>query len=80
MSEPQQVTVAGFRLRCQHCGHEGFDQATTSLNRYPLGFLQLGGILGHQATMYSCTRCGFLHWFFSVPSAEHETRDLPDAG
>jgi hypothetical protein len=75
MSEHQRVTVAGRRLRCQHCGQEDFRQETTTLDRFPVGLLQLGGLFGHHATLYACVRCGFLHLFFSVPGAEHETSD-----
>jgi hypothetical protein len=80
MSDPQRVTVAGQRLRCGHCGREGFRQEATALERFPIGFLQLGGLFGHHATIYACARCGFLHWFFPVPGAEHETQDLPRPG
>jgi predicted RNA-binding Zn-ribbon protein involved in translation (DUF1610 family) len=73
MSEPQRVKVADEPLRCKHCGADVFYQKSAALDRLALGgLLHLEGWWGHQATIYVCSTCGFLHLFFAIDSSRHE--------
>lgn len=63
------VQVAGKDLRCQFCGYDGFLERRAQLNTALLSFLDLDWT-NKSATVFACTRCGFLHWF--LPSAQEE--------
>ncbi len=64
MSEAMRVEVAGERLLCKHCGANVFFQEESLLDR--LGLAALAQRWGHHATIYVCSSCGFLHWFFAI--------------
>jgi predicted RNA-binding Zn-ribbon protein involved in translation (DUF1610 family) len=73
MSEAMRVEVAGVPLLCKHCGADVFYQESAALDRLALGGLfHLEGVWGHQATIYVCSACGFLHWFFAIDAGHHE--------
>lgn len=73
MSGAVRVEIVGKPLRCQHCGAGAFHEKTTALDRLALGGLfRFEGWWGHQATIYVCASCGFLHWFLAYDAAYHE--------
>jgi predicted RNA-binding Zn-ribbon protein involved in translation (DUF1610 family) len=73
MKEPFRVEVAGVPLRCKHCDGDAFVRESAAFDRLALGGLaQLEGPWGHDATIYVCSACGFLHWFFAMGSVDHE--------
>jgi predicted RNA-binding Zn-ribbon protein involved in translation (DUF1610 family) len=80
MSEPLRVEVAGEALTCKHCGADVFYQKSASSDRLALGGLfHLEGWWGHQTTIYVCSSCGFLHWFFAVDSSPHARVEAAEA-
>jgi hypothetical protein len=73
VSEPLRVEIAGVQLLCKYCGVDVFFQKSVTLNRLALGGLfDLEGVWGRQATIYVCSACGYLHWFFAVDYLRHE--------
>ncbi len=70
MGEFTTVTVRGRPLTCQLCGDDHFKHVRTRLDKLYLGgLIRFEGAWGHDAEVYVCGRCGFLHWFFAVPGA-----------
>jgi predicted RNA-binding Zn-ribbon protein involved in translation (DUF1610 family) len=79
MSEPLRVEIAGEPLRCKHCGADVFFEESVTLDRLALGGpLNLEGWWGHQGTIYVCSACGFLHWFFAIDTGRHEVADAEE--
>jgi predicted RNA-binding Zn-ribbon protein involved in translation (DUF1610 family) len=76
MSEPLRVEVAGVPLRCKHCGADVFFQESAAIDRLVGGVFHLEGWWGHQATIYVCSTCGFLHWFFEIGASRHERESI----
>jgi hypothetical protein len=80
MKEPLSVEVAGVPLRCQHCDGDLFVEESAEVDRLVLGGLaSLGRCWGRHATIYVCTACGFLHWFFAIESSGYEPTASPGA-
>jgi predicted RNA-binding Zn-ribbon protein involved in translation (DUF1610 family) len=77
MSEAMRVKVAGERLQCKHCGANVFFREETALDR--LGLAGPADLWGHHATIYVCSSCGFLHWFFAIDLGRHERTDAEEA-
>ena len=77
MSEAMRVEVAGERLQCKHCGANGFFQEEVPLDR--LGLAGRSERWGQHATIYVCSSCGFLHWFFAIDLGRHERTDADEA-
>jgi predicted RNA-binding Zn-ribbon protein involved in translation (DUF1610 family) len=79
MSEPLRVEVAGEPLRCKHCGADVFFENSVTLDHLALGGLvHLEGPWGHQATIYVCSACGFLHRFFAFNTGRHQRADAAE--
>ena len=79
MSEPFRVEVAGETLRCKHCGDDAFFRESAAIDRMALGgFLHLEGLWGHQATIYVCSTCGFLHWFVDHDAGAHRRAEAEE--
>jgi predicted RNA-binding Zn-ribbon protein involved in translation (DUF1610 family) len=80
MSEAVSVEVAGEPLRCQHCGAVVFFQESATLDRLAFGgLLHLEGTWGHEATIYVCAACGYLHFFFTLDAVRHQQTDAGEA-
>lgn len=69
MSEIGIFTVHGIPLVCKHCGNGEFAHRRAQLNAPFFSFFDLFW-LPATADVYTCTRCGFLHWFISQASEE----------
>ena len=80
MSEALRVEIAGVPLVCKHCGADDFYEESAALDRLALGgVFHLEGIWGHQATIYVCSACGFLHWFFATDTGRHRRTEAEEA-
>jgi ribosomal protein L37E len=80
MDEPLRVEIASKPLLCKHCGADVFHQATTAVDRFALGGLvPFSGVWSQQATIYVCSLCGYLHWFFASDFVRHERSEAEEA-
>jgi DNA-directed RNA polymerase subunit RPC12/RpoP len=80
MSEPLRVEIAGKPLLCTHCGADVFHRESTALDRLAAGGLfEFSGPWGQQATIYVCSLCGYLHWFFDVDYSHRERLEAEGA-
>jgi hypothetical protein len=60
--EPRRVTIAGYELKCNHCGGNAFTGREALLNTAGMTFLDLEW-LNASAEVLVCSRCGRLEWF-----------------
>ena len=58
--------VAGYPVRCPHCGGERFVEGRAQLNTAGLTFLNLDWANRSAATL-ACVACGRLEWFLADP-------------
>ncbi len=65
----EKIVIAGIELRCAHCRGDLFMQRSALLNT-PMMTLLGFDWANKTATIYICSRCGYLHWFES-DIAEH---------
>ena len=56
-----EITLAGAKLTCKHCGHDRFNSRNALLNTKVLTFFETDW-LANSAEVFVCARCGFLHW------------------
>jgi hypothetical protein len=61
-SAPEQVTVAGFELRCEICKNQHFWWRKAQLNTAVASFFDFDWA-NPSADCYVCSQCGYIHWF-----------------
>lgn len=54
--------ISGKTLKCQHCGHEDFEQSKAQLNTSIMSMFDLDW-LNKSSTIYICSICGKIEWF-----------------
>ncbi len=59
--------LAGRAIRCPHCGHNQFDQATALLNTPGMTFFGLDWA-NRTASLLSCRQCGRIEWYLQAPT------------
>lgn len=58
--------MAGFKLRCEICGHQRFWTREAQLNTAVASFFSFDWA-NPSATCYVCESCGYIHWFLPRP-------------
>ena len=71
------VTISGKKLVCTHCEADTFHREYLKLNRMLRGVVRLEGHWGRNAMIYSCSECGFMHFFSSAIDVEKQVPDDP---
>jgi hypothetical protein len=63
MAEELEVTVADHPLVCHHCGGKRFYERTVTMHGAAGDFLGLDWFSARGAFCYTCSNCGYVHWF-----------------
>ncbi|MCP4198537.1 MAG: hypothetical protein GY762_15430 [Proteobacteria bacterium] len=78
--ESTQVKKAGESLVCKHCGNREFLVHDVKLKSAWMQFIQ-DDWLSEFAEVNICARCGYAHWFTTVPTKEMQHREpCPQCG
>ncbi|WP_218145918.1 zinc ribbon domain-containing protein [Bacillus sp. MUM 116] len=59
---PGQYRVNGINVTCIHCQHDRFEHGYAQLNTAVATFFKLD-FANRSATVLTCHRCGYVHWF-----------------
>jgi len=65
--------VAGYDVKCKHCGNDRFLEGRAQLHTAGMTFLKLEWLNASAATL-TCTKCGRLEWFVGDPLTSEETK------
>lgn len=58
--------ITGQDIRCNHCGHNHFEQGEAQLNTALLSFVNLDWA-NQSASVLMCKNCSFIMWFGKTP-------------
>jgi hypothetical protein len=59
---PGQYRVNGIDVTCVHCKYDRFEHGKAQLNTALASFLHLN-FTDRSATILTCCRCSYVHWF-----------------
>lgn len=59
---PGQYQADGIDVTCVHCQYDRFEQGYAQLNTALASFFNLD-FANRSATILTCSRCGYVHWF-----------------